>query len=221
MFVGTWHPFCLENSGIQCSFVVIVRISDLSNAERLTQAVKTLWKHSLKVRHQFIPKSVQAATKQSRHMSRVLVLRLLRVIGSVGLGPRVVRGAMLSVAGSYCGRIAHPRPSSIWPEHSMLQATWREQAPSTKNFEIGHVCAFLPMALETPCQMFLSFLELCLLVVLVQFRRTPSRSSAPCQTLTTQTMRSWKAVAKADGEHSKRTHLGATCFERVYVIFCV
>ena len=33
-------------------------------------------------------------------MSRVLVLRLLRVIGSVGLGPRVVRGAMLSVAGS-------------------------------------------------------------------------------------------------------------------------
>ena len=34
-------------------------------------------------------------------------------------------------------------------------------------------------------------------------------------------MRSWKAVAKANGEHSKRTHLGATCFERVYVIFRV
>ena len=33
-------------------------------------------------------------------MSRVLVMRLLRVIGSVGLGLRVVRGAMLSVAGS-------------------------------------------------------------------------------------------------------------------------
>ena len=33
-------------------------------------------------------------------MSRVLVMRLLRVIGSVGLGLRVVRGAMLSVVGS-------------------------------------------------------------------------------------------------------------------------
>ena len=32
---------------------------------------------------------------------------------------------------------------------------------------------------------------------------------------------SWKAVAKANGEHSERTHLGATCFEHVYVIFCV
>ena len=52
------------------------------------------------------------------------------------------------------------------------------------------------------------------------FRRTPSRSSAPCQTLTTQTMRSWKAVAEAYGEHSKRTQ-GATCFEHVYVIVSV
>ena len=69
------------------------RIADLSpNARRLTQdrqAVKTLWKHSLKVRLQFIPRSVRAATKQSRHMSRVLVLRLLQVIGSIGIGPRV------------------------------------------------------------------------------------------------------------------------------------
>ena len=33
-------------------------------------------------------------------MSHVLVMRLLRVIGSVGLGLRVVHGAMLSVVGS-------------------------------------------------------------------------------------------------------------------------
>ena len=59
------------------------------------------------------------------------------------------------------------------------------------------------------------------IVVLVQYQRTPRKSSAPCQTLTTQTLRSWKAVAKANGEHSKRTHLGATSFEHVYVMFCV
>ena len=103
-------------------------------------------------------------------MACVLVMRLLRVIGSVGLGLRVVRGAMFSVVGSIegstekvrvfgwqqdlkrvanmggargavwmtkerdegvccfdCGRGASLREYSIWPEHSMLLATWREQ----------------------------------------------------------------------------------------------
>ena len=89
-------------SGIQCSFVVTVRaFQTLSNARRLTQdrqAVKTLWKQSRKVRLQFIPRSVRSTTKKSRHMLRVLVMRLLRVIGSLGL--RVVHGGMLSVDGS-------------------------------------------------------------------------------------------------------------------------
>ena len=95
-------PLCLGISGIQCSFVVTVRaFQTLSNARRLTQdrqAVKTLWEQSLKVRFQFIPRSVRSTTKKSRHMSRVLVMRLLRVIGSLGL--RVVHGGMLSVDGS-------------------------------------------------------------------------------------------------------------------------
>ena len=48
-------------------------------------------------------------------MSRVLVMWLLRVIGSVGLGLRVVRGAMLVVAGStemVCALVA-PRSEKI------------------------------------------------------------------------------------------------------------
>ena len=157
----------------------------MSNERQLTldrQAVKTLWKHSLKVRLQFIPRSVRAATKQSRHMSRVLAMRLLRVIG-VGLGLRVVRGAMLSVVGIECrteivralwwhqylkrlanmggergamwmlnerdqgvccfdsGRVAPLRPFSIWPEHTMLQATRREQAHRPRRTSRSTTCA--------------------------------------------------------------------------------
>ena len=119
-----------------------------------------------------------------------------------------------------CGRIATHHPSSIWPELHVASNMARASAPSTKNFEIGHACGSLRTTLEAHCQIFHSFLHLFLIVVLVHFRRTPSRSSAPCQTLTTQTMLSWKAVAKANGEHSKQTHLGATCFEHVYVVFC-
>ena len=65
--------------------------------------------------------------------------------------------------------------------------------------------------------MFFFFLHFFLIVVLAQSRRTRNKSSVQCKTLTTQTVRSWTAAAKANGEHSKRTHVGATFFEHVHV----
>ena len=111
------------------------------------------------------------------------------------------------------------RPSSIWPEHFILQATWRKR---TEHEELRDRPRVRVTAYGTGSAVreFDSFLQLFPMVVLAQFRRARCRSSVPCQTLTTQTTRSWKAVANANGEHSKRTHFGATCFEHVYVIFC-
>ena len=121
-----------------------------------------------------------------------------------------------------CGRIAHPPVVDLARTLHVASNMAGTGAPSTKNFKIGHVCGSLPMALEKrTARCFIHFWNCFQLLCWCSFGVPPSMSSAPCQTLTTQTKRSWKAVSKANGEHSKRTHLGATCFERVHVIFFV
>ena len=78
-------PICLEISGIQCIFVVNVRafrtfpqrLAVDSRSPSGDDALESVAEKRL----QFIPRSVRAATKQSRHMLRVFVMRLLRVIG--------------------------------------------------------------------------------------------------------------------------------------------
>ena len=183
--------------------------------------MKTLWKQSLKVRLQFTPRSVQDATKRSRHMSRVLVMRLLRVIGECrsrsAFCPRrdVVRGwqhrdrFVLLVAprsekiGEHgrrkrrllddeCTRTKmlagltvvglSRHPSSIWPEQSMWQATWREQAHGARRTSRSATCAgHCQWHWKRTARFFVHFCTCFKIVVLVQFRRTPSKSSAPCQ----------------------------------------
>ena len=118
-----------------------------------------------------------------------------------------------------CCFTAVARRSSTGAEPTTLQATWR--AHRARRTSRSATCAgHCQWHWKRTARCFFHFYNCFFIDVLVQFRRTPSRSSAPCQTLTTRTMRSWKAVAKANGEHSKRTHLGATCFEHVNVIFC-
>ena len=107
LFVENWTRgirnslFCLDVSGFQCSFVVSVRAFQTSSQRQAANTRSPSGEDAREaVRLQFIPKSVGAETKQSRHKSRVLVMRLLRATGNVGLGLLVVRGAMLSVVGS-------------------------------------------------------------------------------------------------------------------------
>ena len=107
-----------------------------------------------------------------------------------------------------------PHPSSIWPEHSMLQATWREHEELRDRPRVRVTANGIGSALPDVSFIFAIVFNFCVDTV-------SAHPKQACQTLTTQTMRSWKAVAKANGEHSKRTHLGATCFEHVYVFFCV
>ena len=91
----------------------------------------------------------------------------------------------------------------------------KASAPSTKNFEVGHVCESLPMALEAHFPEIDSLLQLFL--------------NCCVGAVSAYAKQEFSAVPDTDdpddaqlgGKHSKRTHLGANCFEHVYVMFCV
>ena len=165
MFVGTRHPFCLQNSGIQCSFVVIAPQREAADT-----------------RSQSGEDVVEALTESTPPVH-----------------PEVCSGCNFTIK-THVTCVGPAVATSDWESPCAGHCQWH--------------C-------KRTVRCFIHFWNCFFIVVLVQFRRTPSRSSAPCQTLTTKTMRSWKAVAKANSEHSKRTNLGATCFERVCHFLCL
>ena len=78
--------------------------------------------------------------------------RLANMGGETGV-MRIMNAGDEDVCCCDCGRIAHPTRHRFGPNTSFCKQHGAS-ALNTKNFEIGHVCGSLPMALEAHCQIF-------------------------------------------------------------------
>ena len=117
-----------------------------------------------------------------------------------------------------CGRIAHPTRRRFGPNTSFCQQHGAS-ALNTKNFEIGHVCGSLPMALEAHCQFFSFIFAIVLNCCVGEVSAYPKQefSAVPDDPDDAQ------LESSCEGKLGtlKANTFGCNLFEHVCVMFCV